>query len=172
MEDGKRLDYPLSSIFYLPSSIFHPPSSIFYLPSSIFHLPSSIFHPPSSIFYPLSSIFHPPSSILYPHQKLEPATRLELARDPHRGCRSSIELRGLVQAAGRTRTCIDEFRKLAPDPFGHGSVRWRLWVSNPSIGFAGPACRRQHLVPKSQSGSRGSNSDSPAPKAVRLPNKP
>jgi hypothetical protein len=27
------------------------------------------------------------------------------------------------------------------------SAWWRLWVSNPSIGFAGPACRQQHLVP-------------------------
>lgn len=40
---------------------------------------------------------------------------------------------------------------------------------NPSIGFAGPACRQQHLVPIFKSGSRGSNSDSPAPKAGGLP---
>ena len=119
-----------------------------------------------------SSMFDLRSSILDLRlQVLEPATRFELAQNPHRGCCSAVELRGpqnrestiedrprlgsyslssilhpqsqwsepesngplllfrqaLIRlsyptsAAGRNRTRVDELRKLAPDPLGHGS---------------------------------------------------
>jgi hypothetical protein len=122
-----------------------------------------------------SSMFDLRPSILDPRlQVLEPATRFELAQNPHRGCCSAVELRGppnredrqrwvedraplrcytrfpildpqsewsepesngplllfrqvLIRlsyptsAAGRNRTRVDELRKLAPHPLGHGS---------------------------------------------------
>jgi hypothetical protein len=87
-------------------------------------------HP--TILYPLSSILYLLSSILYPLlrdfassrpcvKNWSPRRDLNSHKTLTAGVALPLSYAGSYETAGRTRTCIDEFRKLAPDPFGHGS---------------------------------------------------
>src|SRR6266850_5036357 len=86
----------------------------------IYDPPSSILHPPSSILY-LPSSFRAFASSRLCVKNWSPRRDLNSHKTLTAGVALPLSYAGSYETAGRTRTCIDEFRKLAPAPFGHGS---------------------------------------------------
>jgi hypothetical protein len=63
----------------------------------------------------------PPSAFCLLSHSWSPRRDLNSHKTLTAGVALPLSYAGSFKAAGRIRTCIDEFRKLAPVPFGHGS---------------------------------------------------
>jgi hypothetical protein len=120
---------------------------------------------------PLPSAFrllHLPSAFLL--ENWSPRRDLNSHKTLTAGVALPLSYAGSYRAAGKTRNCMDELRKLAPAPFGHASAYGGALGNRTLLTLL--ARQSRHLGtwrPIFKSGSRESNSDAPAPKAGGFP---